>query len=192
MSEDYFKQRLRKLLTSRKRRQIDKTGLATSAVLMPIYEKNGEYHLLFIKRSNLVGSHKGEFTFPGGKKDCCDENLLTTALRESFEEIGLNSQDAEILGELDDERTLTTNFVVVPFVAFIPYPYKFCLNPSEVEEIMGIPLLALQDDRNLQVKLVTKGEEAFCDCRYNYNGNIIWGATARIVYNFISLISSKG
>ncbi len=191
-STDYFKQQVRELLANRDKRQIGETRLTASAVLIPIYEDNGEYHLLFTKRSNSVGSHKGEFTFPGGKRDDCDENLLTTALRESFEEIGLNPQDAEVLGEFDDERTLISNFVIVPFIAFIPYPYDFHMNPSEVEEITGIPFPALQDRSNLQVELVTRGGEAFHDCSYHYQGNVIWGATARIVTNLVKLISSQG
>lgn len=188
---DYFKHRLRKLLAKRQKRQIGEARLTASAVLIPIYEDNGEYHFLFTKRSNSVGSHKGDFTFPGGKRDDCDENLLATALRESFEEIGLNSQDAEVLGEFDDERTLISNFVIVPFIAFIPYPYEFHMNRSEVEEIIGIPFCALQDQGNLKVELVTRQGRTFKDCSYHYQGNVIWGATARIVNNLVSLISSE-
>lgn len=190
-STDCFKQRLRKLLANREKRQIGDTRLTASAVLIPIYEDKGEYHSLFTRRSNSLESHKGEFTFPGGKRDDGDKDLLATALRESFEEIGLNPQDAEVVGEFDDERTLTSNFVIVPFVAFIPYPYEFHINPHEVEEIVGVPFSALQDDNNLQVKLVARGGETFHDCSYDYQGNVIWGATARIVNNLISLISSE-
>ncbi|MFP4641772.1 MAG: NUDIX hydrolase [Chloroflexota bacterium] len=189
-STDYFKHRLRKLLANREKRQIGETRLTASAVLIPIYEDNGEYHLLFTRRSNSVESHKGDFTFPGGKRDNCDENLLATALRESFEEIGLDPQDTEVLGEFDDEQTLTSKFVIAPFVAFIPYPYEFRINPYEVQEIIGVPLSALKDENNLQVKLVTRGQKTFNDCTYNYQGNIIWGATARIVNNLVKLISS--
>ena len=99
-----------------------------AGVLIPMYEKDGEHFVIFTLRTETVEHHKGQISFPGGAFNPGDENLLDTALRESFEEIGLFPSDVEVMGELDDQVTVS-NFRITPFVGFIPYPYTF--HPSK-------------------------------------------------------------
>lgn len=180
-----LKQRIRATIGNREKKTIRDPQLTVSAVLIPIYEKAGEYFILFTKRSKSVESHKGEVTFPGGKRDEADENLLATALRESFEEVGLQPEAVEVLGEVDDQITMSTNFIVTSFVGFIPYPYRFEISCNEVEKLVEIPISALRDKANFREEVVSG--ESFSNYFY-YEGEIIWGATARIIKNLLDLV----
>ena len=116
-----------------------------AAVLIPLYRKQGQYYILFIKRTEKVKDHKGQISFPGGNYQAEDETLLSTALRECAEEVGLGAEGIDILGELDDEVTSTSNYIVTPFVGLIPWPCRFQLSDYEVEEIIEVPISALLD-----------------------------------------------
>lgn len=183
-----MKERIKKNLQGREKKSIPEPGLVSSAVLIPVYEKAGEYYILFTRRTEKVPHHKGQISFPGGRKDEGDNNLLATALRESFEEIGLRPEAVEILGELDDECTIFTNFVVSPFVGIIPCPYDFEINQGEVEELIEAPLAALADKTTLLEKIVTDSGRIVKACSYHYKDQVIWGATARILKQFLDLI----
>lgn len=183
-----MKQKLKQLLTQRKKRYITEAGYIPAAVLLPIYCKDGEYHIIFTKRTTTVQVHKGEISFPGGKREASDKNLLDTALRESAEEIGLKPEDAEVLGELDDNITTTSQHIISPFVAFIPYPYHFSLDKAETEEIIEVPLRTLFDARNVVEQTEYLGEQKIQSYAYNYQGKIIFGATARILNHFLGLL----
>lgn len=155
-----------------------------AGVLIPMYEKDGEYFVVFTLRTDTVEHHKGQISFPGGAYQPGDENLLDTALRESFEEIGLWPSDVEVAGELDDLITMS-NFKVTPFVGFIPYPYSFHPSKHEVAEIIHVPLSMLLDERYCRREVHPTGIVGyFYDCR----GYIIWGVTARILKPFLDII----
>jgi len=156
-------------------------NLKSSAVLIPLFYNQGQYHILFTERSDEVDFHKGQVCFPGGTREPSDSSLLQTALRETEEEIGLKAKDAEILGELDDSITLTSNYVISPFVAFIPHPYPFKADSRETREIFSVPLSFLMDEANFK-------QDSYA---YEYEGHIIWGATARILKQFIDLLKSE-
>ncbi len=137
--------------------------------------------------------HKGQISFPGGKPHKTDFNLMETALRESWEEIGLEPEDVEIVGELDDTPTTTSGFIISPFVALIPYPYKFTKNPGEIAEILDIPLSALMDKSSFKQESLVDDSELITAYTYEYKGWIIWGATARIIKQLLdSLQSASG
>jgi len=185
------KQKIQKVLRHYKKKKITDENLFPSAVLIPLFYNEGQYHVLFAKRSDEVNFHKGQVCFPGGGPEPCDSNLLQTALREAEEEIGLKAKDVEILGELDDNITPISNYVISPFVAFIPYPYPFKLNHKEVEEIFFVPLLTLMDDANFRQGYYPTGDKIGPGYAYEYEGHIIWGATARILRQFIELLRSE-
>ena len=149
-------------------------------MLIPLFYNQGQYHILFTKRSEEVDFHKGQVCFPGGTREPSDSSLLQTAFRETEEEIGLKAKDVEILGEFDDNVTLTSNYVISPFVAFIPHPYPFKADGREIGEIFSVPLSFLMDEANFK-------QESY---EYEYEGHIIWGATARILRQFIDLLKS--
>jgi 8-oxo-dGTP pyrophosphatase MutT (NUDIX family) len=183
-----LKEWLRQILSRRERKSVEDQGLTPAAVLVPLYFKSGQWYLLFTKRTQRVNEHKGEISFPGGVRHEETEPLEQTALRESFEEIGLKAEDVEILGELDQVMTLTTNYAISPFVACIPYPYEFKLNPEEVEEIVEVPLSALRDRVNFREEYRFRQGKVFPVYFYHYREQIIWGATARILKQFLELV----
>jgi 8-oxo-dGTP pyrophosphatase MutT (NUDIX family) len=173
------KQQIQEILRHRKKKKITGENLKASAVLMPLFYNQGQYHVLFTERSEEVNFHKGQVCFPGGTREPSDSSLLQTALRETEEEIGVKAKDVEILGEFDDNVTLTSNYVISPFVAFIPYPYPLRADGREIREIFSVPLSFLMDEAN------------FKQDSYEYEGHIIWGATARILRQFIDLLKSE-
>jgi 8-oxo-dGTP pyrophosphatase MutT (NUDIX family) len=180
---------LKEILSKRKKIQITDEKRIASAVLIPIFKKDTEYHIVFIRRTNTVKTHKGQISFPGGARDTTDTTLLDTALREAMEEIGLHPGDAVVLGELDDEITTTSNFIVTPFVAMIPWPYRFTENKGEVAEIISVPISALQDKGCVKMDIETIDDGIVVDSyNYHYQGNIIWGATARILKKLLDII----
>ena len=189
MTPSLLKRKIKEILARRERRIINGENLIRAAVLIPIYEKAGEIYILFTKRTEEVEHHKGQISFPGGARSKEDKSLLDTALRESFEEIGLRPEVVEVLGELDDERTFSTNFIISPFVAFVPYPYQFKPNPEEVKELIEVPLSALLNQANFREELLTEGDNTFLSYVYLYQNQVIWGATARILKKLLDLLS---
>jgi len=184
-----MKQRLKHALSSRQKQHIVESGWVSSAVLLPIFYNEGQYYLLFIKRTEMVRDHKGQISFPGGAYGAEDETLLDTALRESAEEIGLAPSDVEILGALDDMVTVTSGYIISPFVAFIPWPYQFEMNRYEVEEIFEVPISALMDEDCMRQETEIIDGEAITSYFYHYQGRIIWGATARILTQFLDIFA---
>jgi 8-oxo-dGTP pyrophosphatase MutT (NUDIX family) len=179
---------LRKLLDHSEKQFIVDNSRISSAVLVPVYFWKGEYYIIFIRRTETVKAHKGQISFPGGIYEKEDKTLLDTALRESHEEIGLRTEKVDILGELDDEITTTSNYIVSPFVGVIPWPYRFTRNKDEVDEILNVPLPMLFDKDCLKSDTeILDGKEVGSHA-YQYQGNVIWGATARILYKFLNII----
>ncbi len=169
------------MLAGRNKRRIGGESLRASAVLIPIFLKQGQYHLILTERSDEVDFHKGQICFPGGKQEPSDATLLHTALRETEEEIDLKPEDVEVLGELDDFPTITTNYVISPFVGLIPHPYDFRADRREIRDIFSVPLSFLTDEANF------RGDT----WSYEYEGRIIWGATARILRQLVELLKTE-
>jgi len=180
---------LRKILSTRERKVIERPSFAHAAVLVPLFKKGEECYILFTKRTDQVKYHKGEISFPGGAHDQRDSDLETTALRETYEEIGLNEKDVAIIGVLDDIVT-TTEFIVTPFVGLFPYPYPFKASPVEIEELIEIPLSFLLDEDCFSERQIVRMGRRELVYAYQYGDHIIWGATARILKQFLNLISS--
>jgi 8-oxo-dGTP pyrophosphatase MutT (NUDIX family) len=181
------RERLKQLLDNREKISIVDEGRVSSAVLLPIYNWQGEYYIVFIKRTETVKEHKGQISFPGGTCEESDRTTLDTALRESSEEVGLHIEDVEVLGELDDELTTTSNYIVSPFVAMIPWPYRFRRNKHEVDEIIQVPISALLDEDCLQLDTEILNGQVVDSYVYYYQGRVIWGATARILNRFLDI-----
>jgi 8-oxo-dGTP pyrophosphatase MutT (NUDIX family) len=176
-----------KMLSSRERRAIEHPSFARAAVLVPLFNKEGNCHLLFTKRTDRVKYHKGEISFPGGMVDEGDLSLEKTALREAFEEIGLKGKDVQIIGALDDIVT-TTEFIVTPFVGLFPYPYPFKTSPVEIAELIEVPLSFLLTKENFIEHEITRMGRRDIVFAYQYGEHTIWGATARIIKQFLDLI----
>jgi len=183
------KEEIKQALSRRQRKSITMPGKMKSAVILPLYDKEAQYYILFIKRTETVKVHKGQISFPGGTYEERDRTLLRTALRESAEEVGLAPDDVEILGMLDDTLTVTSNFIITPFVGFIPWPYRFKADSEEIEEIIEVPVAALLEGGCLEEETELEGGEWVTSYTYRYRGRIIWGATARILKQFLGIWS---
>jgi 8-oxo-dGTP pyrophosphatase MutT (NUDIX family) len=181
------KERLKRYLSERQKRHISDPLRVPAAVLLPLYQWEGQDYVVFIKRTETVSEHKGQISFPGGSCDDSDCNMLDTALRETGEEIGLDAGDIEVLGELDDEITTTSNFVVTPFVGMMPWPYRFIRNEREVDEILEVPIPALLAKGCLQPDTEVLNGKIVASYAYYYGRQIIWGATARILNRFLDI-----
>lgn len=183
-----FIDQLRNTLSSRQRRVIEHPPFSHAAVLVPLFQKGGDCHLLFTKRSEEVKYHKGEISFPGGVVDEEDRELINTALREASEEIGLKEGDVQIIGVLDDIVTIT-EFIVTPIVGLFPYPYPFKVSEVEIAELIEVPLAFLLVEDNLSEREIFRGDQKEVVYAYQYGKHTIWGATARILKQFLDLIS---
>ena len=167
----------------------DAAELPRAAVLLPLYENAGVTHVLFTKRSELVEHHKGQISFPGGGYDAEDEDLRVTAVRETWEEIGVAREHVEIFGQLDEMITVS-DFLVRPFVGVItePGPYPFVHSEIEVAEILEVPLAHLRDAVNVvQEERVYQGR-SMTMYSYRFGDHLIWGATSRILHQFLELL----
>jgi 8-oxo-dGTP pyrophosphatase MutT (NUDIX family) len=160
-----------------------------SAVLIPIYKKDGQYHILFIQRTDKVSVHKGQISFPGGRCEKSDLSLQATALREAEEEIGLKQGDVKVIGELDDMRTVGSPYTISPFVGvIIPAAYRFKVDGFETEEIIEVPIVALLNDVcRKEEKTIVNGKSR-TNYTYRYGEKLIWGATARILKQFLDIV----
>jgi 8-oxo-dGTP pyrophosphatase MutT (NUDIX family) len=188
--EKDFIEQIRKKLSSRQRKVIEHPPFSHAAVLVPLFQKDGDCHLLFTKRSEEVKYHKGEISFPGGVVDEEDRELINTALREAHEEIGLKEGDVQIIGLLDDIVTIT-EFIVTPIVGFFPYPYPFKISEGEIAELIEVPLAFLLSEDCFGEREILRGGRNEVVYSYQYGKHIIWGATARILKQFLDLISSS-
>ena len=161
-----------------------------AAVLLPLFRNASAYHVVFTKRTETLKHHKGQVSFPGGSFEPSDGDLLTTALRESDEEVGIRPEHVSILGRLDDLATFSTSFTISPFVGLIPYPYPFRPDPIEVAIVFDAPLSALADP-TVQRRYVRARDDGATieDYEFHVNGHVIWGATARIIHHLLSLIN---
>jgi len=164
--------------------------LKRAAVLMPLVRREGEWHLLFTRRTDRVESHKGQVSFPGGECDSGEDTPEQTALREAEEEIGLRPQDVRVLGRLNDVVTIT-HYRVTPVVGVIPWPYEFRLARVEVARVFTIPMLWLTQRENWEEHNFTPDgtPRPFPAITYHlYDGEILWGASARMTHNFLSVL----
>jgi 8-oxo-dGTP pyrophosphatase MutT (NUDIX family) len=193
-----FPERIRAILSQQQRHSLEDPSLMCAAVLVPLLFKEEEWHVLVTQRTEAVEHHRGQISFPGGGCDPEDVSLLDTALRETFEEIGVPPAAVEVLGELDDYATIT-NFSVTPFVGVIPYPFPYQLNPDEVDAIIEVPLSFLNDPAHLRMEYREYDGHMHDVYFWDYGPALyqgrpriytIWGLTARILKDFLSLVSS--
>ena len=182
-----MEEQLRELLSKRKRSVLKGERLRLSAVLITLLAIKGEFHILFIRRSHQVEHHKGEISFPGGVCEKNDGGFEETALREAFEEVGIQPRDVIVLGMVDDMETVSTQYRVTPVVGVIPSPYSFTRCASEVDEIITIPVAHLLDETNGREESVVREGKTYTGSVYHYKDYVIWGATARILKNFLTL-----
>ena len=189
---DPTKDQIRDALERRRRKVVTDARFRRAAVLMPVYENEHGLQVLFTRRSQELPEHKGQIAFPGGGQRPDDPNLRATALRECEEEVGLRPSDVEIVGELDDTVTMTSNFVVAPFVGFIPHPYAFRVNPAEIVELIPLPFSLLIDPSRFKEELWDRDGAKVPVYFYAVGSHLIWGLTARILKQFLEAVLATG
>lgn len=161
-----------------------------AAVLMLLYDRDGHTHVLFEKRTETVQDHKGQISLPGGSVDPEDASLAATALRETFEEVGVQSADVELLGQLDELRT-STGYRITPFVGWLKrYPYAWRFSREEVAYLLEVPLAYLMDPAALIPDRRTMNGHVYTFPSYQFGDDLIWGVTARMVANFLDICAS--
>ncbi len=187
-------EKIRSALNSRNPKIIDNRSenLIHASVLIPIFKSGNGYKVLFTERTHKVEHHKGQISFPGGVVEPDDRDFEETALRESFEEVGLLPEDVKVLGRLDDELTVATNFIVHPFVGKIPHPYDFEINENEVERIISVPLdLFFDENSDRHLNSIEFETFTYNGPGYRYDDVTIWGATAIIMNKFVRLLNEN-
>ena len=179
----------RRRLAAHDRRVAPDGPLIKAAVLIPIVDR-GEPMIVFTKRSERVGHHKGQISFPGGIVDPTDASLLDAALRECEEEIALPRAMVEPLGALDDTETVATSFVITPFVGLVRTPVVWRPDGEEIERLIEVPYAALAAEGSCRIEMWNRNGVERPVYFFDYGGDTIWGATARILTHYLNLLKA--
>lgn len=163
-----------------------------AAVLAPLYARNGEPYLIFTRRSTGLSKHSGEISFPGGSRDATDATLAQTALRESYEELGLPLERVRVLGAMPMVFSAVSNFLVTPYVGWLGEGLP-PLHPeaAEVAEVIEAPLSALDDTSIYHDEIWSRGGVAHTIHFYDFGAHRIWGLTGRMLHQFLALLPPR-
>jgi len=156
-----------------------------AAVLVPLVERGGEFNVILTKRTEKLTSHSGQVAFPGGKIDEEDASVEAAALREAWEEIGLDINEVEIIGRLPDYYS-GSRFIIAPVVGYVNETADFEINQEEVEYMFEVPLRFLMTPENHQLSTRDFQERTWKFYEMPYGDHYIWGLTAgmiRVFYN---------
>jgi len=166
------------LLTAEQAASLDVHGRTDAAVLVPLFPRDGELHAVFTRRRDDLRRHAGEISFPGGRQEP-GEDLRDTALREADEEIGLDPKSVHLVGALAPTPTVVTSYAIYPFVGIIEEGNQWRPSESEVAEVLELNLKRLKQGYGRE-RLIRRGLPFRTDV-YKLDGQMIWGATARIL-----------
>jgi 8-oxo-dGTP pyrophosphatase MutT (NUDIX family) len=167
-----------------------RVGITAAGVLVALVNRVEGLHVVFTQRTDHLSDHAGQISFPGGRAEAHDADIIHTALREAKEEIGLAREQVEILGTLPDYFTVT-GYRVTPVVGWLEAPVSFTPDPFEVAEVFEVPLTFFLDAANHQRhSLMRDGRERFFYAM-PYNGRYIWGATAGMLVSLQQVLMRK-
>ena len=181
-------ERLREVLQQRFRRDIEVSPpLLRAGVLIPLMGSPSGLALLFTRRTDTVLTHKGQISFPGGQQEEHEAETVETALRESYEEIGLEPSRVTVLGELDDVFTSVSGFVITPVVGVVEDAGELRPAPDEVKSLLLVPIETLLDPNVHSTETRHVDGQDYRIHYYTVGDDVIWGATGRIVYQFLKV-----
>ena len=165
--------------------------LKQAAVLVPFVKVDQSWHLLFIQRAvHEKDRHSGQVAFAGGKREDDDIDLQATALREAHEEVGIHPNDVTVIGELGHHYSIS-DFQITPVVATVDWPYELTLQSSEVAATFTIPLQWLANPENYEIKQREFNGQMHPVIYFKeYEGYLLWGATARMTVSLIALLQN--
>ncbi len=188
MDIEDLRRRLDVALSSRPRVALHQGDLISAAVLLPIIDRGGP-NILFTKKSDAVPHHKGQFSFPGGVCEQGDASRVETALREAWEEIHLPPDAVEVLGLLDDTATRATPFIITPVVGIVRGAVDLAPDGREIERVIEVPLDLLRDPSIFRTEIWERGGEPHTVHFFRVSvEDVVWGATARILRQFLDLL----
>lgn len=168
-------------IDERRFREDESNPARLGGVLVLFYPDENGIHIPLMKRTEYKGAHSGQISFPGGKLENHDENLIQTALREAEEEIGVPPEQIEVLGNLSEMFIVASNFKVLPTVAMMESKPEFIPDPIEVQELIPMPLTALKDEKLRKVKEMHFPPYKIFSPYYEVRGEVVWGATAMML-----------
>jgi len=153
-----------------------------SGVLILFYLKDNVTYIALMQRTTYDGAHSGQISFPGGKREGSDRDIIHTALREANEEVGVVIEDIEVIGKLSDVYIPVSNFNVSPIIGFVNYQPHFIIEEREVEELIELKLTDLTSVKELTSSNISLPNKTVVNApSFNFNNKIIWGATALIL-----------
>lgn len=179
-------ERLREQLARWPAVEIEAPQHRRACVLIPLIRDGDRWYLLFSRRSANLAAHSGQIAFPGGSVEA-GETLEEAVIRETYEEVGIPPDRVELIGRLDDLIT-HSGFLVAPFAGVIHERVEYVLQETEVDEVFEVPVEALLDIRNPEVRWVPFREKHYPAYFYNYDGYEIWGLTGRILKAFLDVV----
>jgi len=162
-----------------------------AAVLILLYPDNGSIHTVFMQRHNYDGVHGGQISFPGGKKEDSDKDIIHTAIREAKEETGVDPDGISVLGTLTPLFIPVSNMIVTPVVGWTNEKPAFIHQPEEVVFLINAELKRFLDPSILKTKPFEIRGEMINVKYFDYEGHVIWGATAMILNELLTIIKRR-
>lgn len=170
---------------------VDVTGAREAAVLVALFEHEGETNVVLTKRPETMPSHQGEIAFPGGKRDATDADLVSAALREAQEEVGLDPASVRVVAELDTIATVASAFAISPFVGVLAKPPVLIPHPREVVDAFSVPISELLHPDAYREELWDLWGAYRPMAFFELPGETVWGATARILTRLLAVLTGR-
>lgn len=181
-----FAEKISKDLERREKQCCTYPEYRKASVLILLVNKNNSPHVILTLRTNTVSTHKGQVSFPGGGFDNTDKDFLFTALRETYEEIGIPPEKIQILGEFDDYISLA-GFEVHVYAGITDYPVNYDLSADEIDIILEVPLSLFRNKEYTRYDKIQHKDKEVQIYYYDWEGTSIWGMTARILTDFAEI-----